>query len=653
MPDQYFKLANGEWAKFPDHYTPEQIQDNVRQLEAQLQAPKEPTVQSVMDNWSPVGQVVDIVKSGLKLGKNILWDMPKALGELAALDIELKDPNVSFARKKMIADQGVQFLKALPAALFDEIVTKRFGTRGRALETLTKDPLSVVSDIASLAGGAGLAAKAGGFARTAEAMNTVSKLDPVILGAKGAAKAVDEAGKVVIQGTVRPSAALKADFKMTGREAAQRIQDAGTSNLGQARAHVEDVSKAEDALATSLVNDPRKMDIGEVIDELDLGQPRTPASGHATGGSEKEETKLNKAIETMKRRNARQPPPEPPRQPIEVVDEGSAPRVETIGEEVPVAPPDAPPPLQLEDRIIYSAGQDGRVGPRLLNPAPPGVADPGMNIELHQRGFPGARRENVPPSSSTAEPIPMRESTALADEMRAAGMSEEDIARQLGVTGSTAMVPARPAAMAEVVDESTGLVRRPVRLGARGGRPPGPQTPLYEPLNSRDALDAKRAAQAKAAATGNAFTRTMEQAKAAKFKEGIANTWSEMGEAAEDTQKAISINRMFDDAELRKGTGLMPKLVSGAATGAPVAFFGGGPAGMATGAAMFGLHALSEAPEVGAKIGIAANRFHNFAMNPKLLRMAQLMRAAGARSEDIEAALEREAMQEQLRQGGQ
>jgi hypothetical protein len=173
-----------------------------------------------------------------------------------------------------------------------------------------------------------------------------------------------------------------------------------------------------------------------------------------------------------------------------------------------------------------------------------------------------------------------------------------------------------------------------VRLGAEPARP-GEWAKL--PLD--EMLEGKRSAQRKAyqADKGNkGFKALLNRTKAQNLKGQIDTVAPELSAASKETQEMMSVEHAFKDAASRPGRagGLMNAVVM-TALGHPVA----GILGQ-------GALSLAESARAGAKLGQQMHRGAQLAMSPRLLRLAQSMRAAGARQDEIDAALMREMVAE-------
>jgi len=101
-----------------------------------------------------------------------------------------------------------QTASAIGSALAD-----RYGGLDAIKDTLYSDPVGVLADLSTLAGGAGLAAKAGGATKIANMAGRASTLtNPMTAVGAAAQPLLHEAANVAVRGTLRPSKAIRDDF---------------------------------------------------------------------------------------------------------------------------------------------------------------------------------------------------------------------------------------------------------------------------------------------------------------------------------------------------------------------------------------------------------------------------------------------------------
>jgi hypothetical protein len=162
----------------------------------------------------------NVVKSGTKFFGSLMdaafspWETTKTLGKTALGTAELLIP-------------GEQGYEQYPRAIGQEYA-QRYGGGQNILDTLYNDPVGVVADVSTLAGGVGTAAKIGKMPRLAATARTVENVtNPIRLATVPAKAAVKGVGTGFAALTVRPGtvlnkqAGLKDRYRI-GREVAEK-----------------------------------------------------------------------------------------------------------------------------------------------------------------------------------------------------------------------------------------------------------------------------------------------------------------------------------------------------------------------------------------------------------------------------------------------
>lgn len=152
-------------------------------------------------------------------------------------------------------------------------LSNRYGSPQAILDTAYTDPVGVLADVSTLAGGVGLGAKAARMPGVVAKAAQVEKLtNPLTLPGAALSKTADVASDLLIGGSVRPSAALRKDFGGS-RNIAQAIKQERVTTSDAARKVLEKSHKKTDRLITDAALKRRMSGEGgipvhEITDEL-------------------------------------------------------------------------------------------------------------------------------------------------------------------------------------------------------------------------------------------------------------------------------------------------------------------------------------------------------------------------------------------------
>lgn len=198
------------------------------------------TVQLVKDMAQPILHPIDTAKSLGALGGSVL----------GAAGITDADPAMANAVGRYLAD--------------------RYGGVENIKRTFAKDPAGILADISSLAGGTGIALKAGKFGKLAEAANKVSQVtDPITMAGKGL-KVLPKAGAQVLGFTTGAGGQSINEAARAGYAGGQ----AGRAFRDQMRGG--DVTNIIDVAEPALANMRRERGAKYRADMAALGQDNAP-----------------------------------------------------------------------------------------------------------------------------------------------------------------------------------------------------------------------------------------------------------------------------------------------------------------------------------------------------------------------------------------
>lgn len=175
-------------------------------------------------------------------------------------------------------------------------------------QTLYEDPVGVLGDVATLAGGAGAGFKAAGLvgktaemAKAAELAGAVSDAaNPMRLLGRPLGAAARKTGQSIIRGTVRPSAALKREFGGS-RAIADTIMDEGTATAGGARKALGQSAQRARAVVQDASGTATPIQTAELLDAAVPVADRAATRGRM--GLPDETDAIVDRLATMERRN--------------------------------------------------------------------------------------------------------------------------------------------------------------------------------------------------------------------------------------------------------------------------------------------------------------------------------------------------------------
>lgn len=179
----------------------------------------------------------------------------------------------------------------------------RYGGVDEALHTAYTDPVGVASDVSTVAGGLGGAAKLGGATRIAKTLGAVSEAtNPMSVIGKAAAAAGHGAGNLAVQATLRPPAAVRADFgggkAMADAVLKDRVYSA-TSAQQKLTGSVEQADKMLAEAEAAGVPGVRRRDVARAV----MGEPQDTAKLRTRLGVSDATPQLEEAAQGVMKNN--------------------------------------------------------------------------------------------------------------------------------------------------------------------------------------------------------------------------------------------------------------------------------------------------------------------------------------------------------------
>lgn len=191
------------------------------------------------------GFLSNIASSGGRFLKDTVEGIPAAAGMVGKAAMMLANPAGNAQAFQAIGESAPRI-----ASVAGQGLKNRYGGLEQIKDTLYNDPVGVAADLSTLAGGVGLAAKAGGAGKLARIANVASEAtNPMRAITAPAAKLAHEAGVTAIRGTLRPQAALRADFGGSRGIAEGVLKDRVFSEASAGRKLERSVAQADKMLA--------------------------------------------------------------------------------------------------------------------------------------------------------------------------------------------------------------------------------------------------------------------------------------------------------------------------------------------------------------------------------------------------------------------
>lgn len=212
----------------------------------------------------------------LSSGGKFLKDTAMGVKDLVVLGSRVAQAQTDPKAAEALSKDFIQLVKSSPEvgkAVFSAL-KGRYGSGQAILDTLYNDPIGVLADVSTVAGGGAVAAGSK-LPRLAKAARTVeTATNPLTVPGKAVAKTADLVSDAVITAGVRPPVAIRQDFPGGSRGIAQTIKRERVLNSDGAENKLKD---ANEKLAQLIDNSDKDM-VGDVILE-DITQPLTAADG--------------------------------------------------------------------------------------------------------------------------------------------------------------------------------------------------------------------------------------------------------------------------------------------------------------------------------------------------------------------------------------
>lgn len=251
MPKVY--LPDGRIVNFPDSMTPEQMTSAVEELSAPAKSNAGMSTTDLQsanlkgrdDLPSTSGFLGNVASSGGKFLSDAVSGVPalaKMIGGIVQAGV---DPATA-------ATQGATLAQAAPRMLSmaGQGIKDRYGSMDNALGTAYHDPVGMAADVSTVAGGVGLAAKAGGASKIARVMGGVSEAtNPLALPGKLAEGAAHGTANAVVRGTLRAPAAVRDEFGGGKAVANAVLKDRVYSEASAQRKLTASTAEADNMLA--------------------------------------------------------------------------------------------------------------------------------------------------------------------------------------------------------------------------------------------------------------------------------------------------------------------------------------------------------------------------------------------------------------------
>lgn len=211
--------------------------------------------------------------------------------------------NEMVQRTGQMIEHAPEILSAAGSAL-----KNRYGGLEQIKNTLYTDPVGVVGDVSTLAGGVGLGAKVGGAGKLARLAEGVSEATNPMRAITGPLSAVThEAGNAIVRGTLRPPAAVRNDFGGSREIANNVLKDRVFSEASAQRKLTGSVADADkmlaDAQAAGAPGVPR-MDVARSV----VGGPKDTAKLRARLGAPDATPELTDTAKAILRSNPKEIP---------------------------------------------------------------------------------------------------------------------------------------------------------------------------------------------------------------------------------------------------------------------------------------------------------------------------------------------------------
>lgn len=252
MPEIVILDAGGHEHIFPAGFDPKRAAEVVRKQTTapsntgmsteQLQAAN---LKDRPDLPSASGFAQNVLSSTGNFIKDAVTGLPQ-LGKMAAGAVRASvDPQYR-------TQQATAIGEALPRILSigGQALKNRYGGVDQALSTMYHDPAGVAADVSTVAGGAGLLAKAGGAQKIARVLGAVGDAtNPLSVVGALAEPAARGTARTIIKATVRPPAAVRADFGGSKGVADAILENRVTSEANASKKLGRSVSQADQMIA--------------------------------------------------------------------------------------------------------------------------------------------------------------------------------------------------------------------------------------------------------------------------------------------------------------------------------------------------------------------------------------------------------------------
>jgi hypothetical protein len=280
-------------AKYPDY------QDLVEKSPDRETPKQEKSVSGFLDN---------LATSGGKFVGDTIQGIG-ALGKAAYHGARLVNPATSVQAFREMAGTAKSLAQNAPRIVgaVGNAVKDRYGSLDAIGNTLYTDPVGALGDVSTLTGVGAMAAGS----RAPKIASVLSKVEaatnPIALAGKPIAKAADYASDKVIGATVRPPAAVRADFGGT-KGVAQAIKKNRVASEAGAQKKLTESYKSADALLAEReamgVPGVKTQDVASAV----IGKPATKAFDRASlGEADQSGALLDRAVEIQNRNPAEIP----------------------------------------------------------------------------------------------------------------------------------------------------------------------------------------------------------------------------------------------------------------------------------------------------------------------------------------------------------